>query len=100
MNTESNVCGRCGTEVGAYEVCRACGAVYTRHVGRAIRGVACLVFGVPAALIGVAYLFSGYSTGSNSDLLTLLVILGGIVAIRFGMKHIRDGGRKRWWRAS
>ena len=60
----------------------------------------CVILGVPAALLGLVYLFSGYSTGTNSDLLTLLVILGGIAGIYFGIRHIRDGGRKRWWRVS
>ena len=97
VNIETNVCGHCGTEVtGGYEVCRGCGARYTRHVGRAIRGVVCVVLGFAAAVVGLLYLVVNY----GSDVTGMLVLLGGVAGVFIGMKHIRDGWRKAWWQTS
>ena len=101
MNIEINICGHCGTEVrGGYTVCPGCGAVYTRRVGRAVRGIVCVVVGFPAAVLALVYLVSGYTYSSGSELGGMAVLLVGIALVYAGIKHFRDGWRKAWWRTS
>lgn len=96
MNMEINVCGHCGTEVrGGYTVCPGCGAVYARRVGRAVRGVVCVVIGGLAALFGLLEMFFG---ARSYEFTNVAILLGGILAVYMGRKHFRDGWTKAWWR--